>query len=369
MKKPIVLFVFTALILATLVFAAETLSERLHDHVAYLADDAREGRGIGTKGLDQAADYIADQFKEIGLEPAFNGSYFQPFEMGWGVELKANNKLVFGDVSIDTSGGIMPQGFSSSDSITAPVVFVGYGITAPEYNYDDYADVVADVKGAIVLMFRYEPGQFDTNSVFEGVNYSTHSALRSKASNAKFHGAVGMLLVEGPLYADESKEESFSPPAKDEPYIDCGMPAFWISRKAVKQLFPELELGKLQRSIDTNTLPRSMTATDEGQNLTMIASLSRESVEVKNVGGIIPGGDEIIIIGAHYDHLGFGQSGSLEEKPNLIHNGADDNASGVAGIIEAARLLKEQKLNATVFVAAFTAEEVGLGGYDWPPQR
>ena len=357
MKK--LLYLLCVLSLSVAVFA-DQVRENLVLHIEYLADDAREGRGIGTKGLDEAADYIAEQFKEIGLKPAFGDSYFQPFEMGWGVELKEDNKLVLGDAQFDTSNGIMPLGFSASDNITAPVVFVGYGISAPEYEYDDYEDV--ETEGAIVLCLRYEPGQFDTASVFEGVSYTSHSTLRSKASNAKFHGAVGMLLVEGPMYADENGEEIFYPPAKDEPYINCGMPAFWITRDALKSLFPEFELGKLQRSIDTNTLPRSMQISDEGQDLTMIANLSRESVEVKNVGGVLPGGDQIVVVGAHYDHLGYGQSGSLDEQTNVVHNGADDNASGVAGVIEAARLLSEQPTSATYLFVAFTAEEVGLGG-------
>lgn len=361
MKK--LFYLLCVLSLLSLSAYADPVQENLYKHVSFLADDAQEGRGIGTKGLDDAADYIANQFKEIGLEPAFDGSYFQPFEMGWGVELKADNALISGEMRIDTSDGIMPLGFSASDSITAPVVFVGYGITAPEYNYDDYADV--DAKGAIVLCLRYEPGQFDTNSVFEGVNYSTHSALRSKASNAKYHGAIGLLLVEGPLWASENGAEVFAPPAKDEPYIDCGMPAFWITRSAVATLFPEFELGKLQRSIDTNTLPRSMGITEEGQQLTMVAHLSRESVQVKNVGGVLPGNDEIVVIGAHYDHLGYGQSGSLDEQTNVIHNGADDNASGVAGVIEAARLIKAEPASATFLFTTFTAEETGLGGSNY----
>ncbi|MBU0691188.1 M20/M25/M40 family metallo-hydrolase, partial [bacterium] len=107
---------------------------------------------------------------------------------------------------------------------------------------------------------------------------------------------------------------------------------------------------------------RSMTITEEGQLLTMVASLSRESVEVKNVGGVLPGNDEIVVVGAHYDHLGYGQSGSLDEKTNVIHNGADDNASGVAGVIEAARLIKARPTSATFLFVTFTAEETGLGG-------
>jgi hypothetical protein len=363
MKKYIVISVVLITALFTTALAENDLRESLYQHVSYLADDAREGRGIGTQGLDDAADYIAEQFKALGLEPAFGESYFQPFEMGWGVELGPNNFLTVGETVLDTSAGIMPIGFSSADSVTGRIVFVGYGITAPEYEYDDYEDI--DVEGAVVLVLRYEPGQFDTASVFDGVNYSTHSSLRSKASNAKHHGAAGLIIVEGPMWADNPDDpEYLVPPRTDEPYLDCGMPAFWMTREGMKTAFPDFELGKLQRSIDTNTQPRSLdiTSSMEAITITLQSDLTREYVTVKNVGGVLTGSDEIIVVGAHYDHLGYGQSGSLDEKENVIHNGADDNASGVAGVLGAAQLLTADPVSATVLFVAFTAEEVGLGG-------
>ena len=140
---------------------ADLLDEKLRQHENYLASDAREGRGIGTRGLNDAADYLAAQFKEIGLQPAFDKSYFQPFEMGWGVTLGPDNRLILKDVVVDTSSGIMPIGFSSAGKVTAPVVFVGYGITAPEYSYDDFAGI--NVTGKIALCLTGEPGEFDTS--------------------------------------------------------------------------------------------------------------------------------------------------------------------------------------------------------------
>ncbi|MCB9357668.1 MAG: M20/M25/M40 family metallo-hydrolase, partial [Calditrichaeota bacterium] len=184
--------------------------------------------------------------------------------------------------------------------------------------------------------------------------------LRTKASNAKQHGALAMLLVDGLLYADSTQEEELVAPSSNEAYIDCGIPVLRITRKAVAELFPEFELAKLQRSIDSNTQPRSLEVTKD--SVTMVTDLTRETVAVKNVGAMIQGGDEILVIGAHYDHLGYGQSGSLDEKTHVIHNGADDNASGVAGMIETMRMLKSTPVNATILGVAFTAEETGLGG-------
>ena len=318
---------------------------------------AKDGES-GTKGLTQAAQYIADEFKAIGLKPAFGDSYFQQFPMGWGFHLGPNNALTYKDMKLDTASGIMPLGFSGTGTVSAPLVFVGYGIIAPEFQYDDFADVKAE--GKIILCMTSEPGEFDSTSKFSGLAYTTHSGLRSKAGNAKIKGAVAMLVVEGPRYAGKDKE-TLSIPRSDEPYIDCGIPAFRITREALKKLYPDFDLDQLQLSIDNNNAPRSMAMMDTS-HVTLVADLSRESVTVENVAGVLPGDSTIIVVGAHYDHLGRGQSGSLEEKPGLIHNGADDNASGCAGLIETARMLKEHPVKSTVVFASFTAEEVGLGG-------
>ncbi|MBU0509247.1 M20/M25/M40 family metallo-hydrolase [bacterium] len=346
-----------ALLLLTAGLAAANTEENLRAHVGYLADDARQGRGIGTPGLREAADYIAAEFRSMGLKPAFEGSFFQPFEMGWGVALGPANHVKLGEARFDTSKGIMPLGFSSAATARGAVVFAGYGITAPEYEYDDFAEVQAE--GKIVLCMTGEPGEFDTTSVFEGVSYTTHVTLRAKVSNAKLHGATALLVVEGPIYAGTAAEV-LKPPRSDEPYMDCGIPAMRVTRATVSALFPEFDLESVQRFIDANTAPRSLEL--KSDTVEVAVDISRETVEVRNVAGIIPGDSDVIVIGAHYDHLGLGQSGSLDEKPGEVHNGADDNASGVASILEAARILKAEPIAASVLVVAFTAEEVGLGG-------
>jgi aminopeptidase YwaD len=339
------------------VVKAAAVEDSLRGHVYYLADDAREGRGIGTRGLDEAADYIAAALQRMGLQPAFDSSYFQPFDMGWGVTLGPGNAVTLGDIRLDTASGIMPIGFSSAGTVRGPVIFAGYGITAPEYNYDDFAGV--ESSGAVLLCLTGEPGEYDTSSIFEGVNYTSHAALRAKATNARLHGAAALLLVEGPIYAGTGTETLRSP-RSDEPYADCGLPALRLTREAVAKLFPDFDLLALQKFIDEHSAPRSLPLKND--TLTVAVDLSRRTVEVKNVGAVIPGDSEIIVIGAHYDHLGYGQSGSLEKQPGLIHNGADDNASGVASILEAARQLIKKPVHSTVFIASFTAEETGLNG-------
>lgn len=336
---------------------SDDIEANLRQHENFLAADAREGRGIGTKGLDQSADYIADQFNSIGLTPAFDGYYFQTFDMGWGVKLGASNSLTLGATKLDTASGLMPLGFSAAATVTGTVVFAGYGIIATEYSYDDFANI--DATGKIVLCLTGEPGEFDSTSKFEGLNYTPHSALRAKVGNAKLKGAVAMLVVEGPIYAGK-ETEILEPPRADEPYVDCGIPALRITRAALAKLFPKFDLETIQKLIDSKTEPRSVDV--DASPVTISTNLTRKTVHVKNVAGIIPGDTSVIVVGAHYDHLGYGQSGSLDPKPGKIHNGADDNASGTSSIIEIARLLKSKPVHETVFVCAFTGEEVGLVG-------
>ncbi|HEY3295212.1 MAG TPA: M28 family peptidase [bacterium] len=336
---------------------SDDIEANLRQHENFLAADAREGRGIGTKGLDQSADYIAEQFKTIGLAPAFDGSYFQVFDMGWGVKLGPNNTLTAGTVKLDTASGFMPLGFSAAASVTGTVVFAGYGIIAPEYNYDDFAHI--DATGKIVLCFTGEPGEFDSTSKFEGLNYTAHSGLRAKVGNAKLKGATALLIVEGPIYADKEKEV-LDMPRTDEPYVDCGIPAVRLTREGLAKIFPKFDLETIQKLIDAKSEPRSIDL--DTMQVTMTTDLTRKTVHVKNVAGILKGDTSVIVIGAHYDHLGYGQSGSLDPKPGKIHNGADDNASGVSSIIETARLLKAHPVRETVMICSFTGEEVGLVG-------
>jgi len=336
---------------------ADDIEANLRRHENYLAADAREGRGIGTKGLDESADYIANEFKTMGLTPAFDGNYFQTFDMGWGVKLGSKNSLTLGTTKLDTATGIMPLGFSAAATVTGSVVFAGYGIVASEYSYDDFSGI--DATGKIVLCFTGEPGEFDSTSKFDGLNYTAHSSIRAKVSNAKIKGAVAVLVVEGPIYYGKDPD-ILEVPRADEPYVDCGIPAVQITRAAVAKLFPKFDLETIQRLIDSKTEPRSIDV--DTSQVTISIDLTRKTVHVKNVAGIIPGDTSVIVLGAHYDHLGYGQSGSLDPKPGKIHNGADDNASGTSSIIEIARLLKANPIHETVFVCAFTGEEVGLVG-------
>ena len=170
---------------------------RVAEHVRVLAADDMEGRGIGTKGIDAAADYIAKEMMAAHLDPGGDAGsgYFQAFEMTTGVSLGKKNAAELGSaalaaVKIDEEW--RPLELSESGTVTAELVFVGYGITAPELSWDDYAGV--DVKGKIALVLRHEPGEKDPHSPFNGAELTRYSEIRVKAINARVHGAVGMIL-------------------------------------------------------------------------------------------------------------------------------------------------------------------------------
>lgn len=335
--------------------ASET--QILAKHVQYLADDAREGRGIGTEGLDQAAEYIANQMVSSGLQPLFgDDGYFQPFDMSWGIELLEGCDLSVGDQVLSLGSDYQPLGFSSSSSVTAQAVFAGYGISAQEYGYDDYAEL--DVKGKIVVVLTGEPAADSDSSMFAGRAMTDHSALRTKAILAKTLGAAGIIVLERRW---ENEEDDTLPALrKNEPYRDSGLPIVQVTRDAAKTLFPRTNFDLIQRSIDANEAPRSMPLGDT--ELHLAVALERSSVPVRNVGGMIPGDDRVLVLGAHYDHLGYGQTGSNDPEPNVIHNGADDNASGTSMLLEVARYFAQNPPGPTVWVVAFTGEEVGLVG-------
>lgn len=331
-------------------------TQRLVKHVRYLADDAREGRGIGTKGLDQAAEYIADQLIAAGVQPLFGeDGYFQPFNMSWGIDILEGCALKSGDVSLDLMKDFQPAGFSSSGSAEGEPVFAGYGISASEYDYDDYDEV--DVTGKIVVVFAGEPAAESDSSKFAGRAMTDHAALRTKAILAKTRGAAGMIVIQ--RYGQDG-EDVLPELRKNEPYRDAGIPIVQVTHAGIQHLFPRMQFELVQRSIDANEAPRSMPLGD--QPVQLAVEIERSEVPVRNVGGMIPGGEDVIVIGAHYDHLGYGQTGSNDPETNVIHNGADDNASGTSELIEVARALAQNPPGPTVWVVAFTGEEVGLVG-------
>ncbi|MBN2013071.1 M20/M25/M40 family metallo-hydrolase [candidate division KSB1 bacterium] len=357
------IFVLISFLLNLTFLLADTESS-LRKHIGYLASDELEGRGPGTDGINKAADYIADNFKAIGLTPAGDDDgWFQEFEVTIGVKLGETNTCKINTKSLNVHSDFIPLGFSSSGQITGNVVFAGYGISAREYQYDDYAGL--NTKGKIVLVFTGEPGENDSASVFDGTASTIHSQWRTKAINARSKGAIGMILIDDPL--NHPQEDSLLTMTSESGYHDVGMPVIRMKRSAIRKLVPQDSLETWQLRVDENTKPTSKLLS--GINADISVSLDVQKTLLKNVIGFIPGtvdslADAPVVVGAHYDHLGYGEEGSRAPGVHEIHNGADDNASGVGALIEIARELvakKAELLRPVVFVA-FTGEEIGLLG-------
>jgi len=334
-------------------------------YVQRLASPSWEGRGIGTAGIDSAADWIAQRMKQAGLEPAGDsGGWFQSFEVTTGVVPEPPCELEAGGATFSLGDALQPLGFSSNGSAHARVVFAGYGITAPGYQWDDYAGL--DAHDAIVLVLTQEPGEMDSTSKFDGTYNTPFADLRTKAINAREHGALGLLVVNGPRY--HAGEPLRRPRLDGGGYMTSGLLAAAVSEKVVDALLAPagLSLYVLQQAIETHETPHSLALADSAA---VTVTLKRTRATIRNVIGILPGRDttRTLVVGAHYDHLGYGQEGSLAPDSHLPHLGADDNASGVAAMLRVARLegaaaKRHGPPQHTLLFCAFTGEEIGLVG-------
>lgn len=324
-------------------------------HIRTLAADDMEGRGLGTKGIARAAEYIEAQLRAAKLEPAFGKSYRQRFPVKTGVSLGEKNAIE-GLANDDWT----PLGFSSAGTFSGPIAFVGYGLEAPPLHYRELEGI--DLKGKVALMLRYEPQERDEKSPFDGKKPSRWSALRYKALQARERGAIAVVFVTGPLQ-DEVKDK-LPALANDGPESPAGIPIIHVKTSVAQKW---VDLAQFQKDVDADLKPRSrvLDATLRG-NVDVKATYA----ESENIAGIIAGSgtlkEEVVVFGAHYDHLGYGGQGSMKPNAREIHNGADDNASGTAAVLVGAEriraLLADAKDRRRVLFALFSAEESGLGG-------
>ena len=341
----------------------------LTTHTSFLASDKLTGRGIDTPGIRLARDYIAGEFARLGLQPGGdNGSYLQSFEVATGVRVNQPTSLTLDNrPALTLNQEWTPLGFSASKKVEAPVVFAGYGITIKEYGYDDYQDI--DAKGKIVLVLRYEPPPKHANSPFRKYpNHSVHAALRTKANNARDHGAIGMILVDL-HHQDNTKGELIS--TKNSLWRGgTGLVAAQAGRAPIEKWLEShgVSLTELRGKIDYEEKPASMEVPASTVKLEVNLDEIRQPTE--NVVAVLPGSDphlknDSVVIGAHYDHIGFGHYGTRNSSTEgQIHHGADDNASGTAVLLDLARQLSQSDIKParTIVFAAFSAEELGLFG-------
>jgi hypothetical protein len=350
----------------------DAIAERMKKDITFLASDECEGRGVGTLGLDLAAQYVAVQFKMAGLKPGgVNGTYFQPFPFATNPKLDGTSKLTVngsdGNYRLRQGTDFQVLGTSAAGSLTAPVVFVGYGVTARGIDYDDYAGV--DVKGKIVIALRRLPRWKDIENPFDGANKDEHAALEQKQFRAQAAKAAAIILVND---ESEAKDELMPFSALARGIITVSIPFVQMKRAALDELLKEgtgKSLAEYEKAIDADLKPRSTVL--KNITMTMNIKVKRQETMVKNVIGVLEGSgplaNETIVVGAHYDHLGYGfTGGSLGGKAGAgkIHHGADDNGSGSTSVIELARrfgAMKGREGRRIVFMT-FTAEERGLIG-------
>lgn len=373
---------------------------RLLEDVKYLASDDLEGRGVGTKGLTVAAEFVRDQFAKAGLAvDRVNGGALQKFDLVTGTKLTAPNSLQFvgpDNQTIDLKLGEDYEACSFSDpgAFDAEVVFCGYGVEAKDEGYDDFAGI--DLAGKVVIMMRRTPRQADVKAAH---SLFRHADLRSKMNQALNRKAAAVIFVNDYYTGQKEAEKHQADLAKateavvtaaeesagvdqnetekatasrnklvaavnqlkavrkaketgsDDPLMKFGYaghgdaknvpPAFHITQKMANQLLTGLgkKLVDLETAIDQDFKPRS--AVIPGWKVRGVLSMEKVRADVFNVIGVIDGdgalADETVIIGAHYDHVGRGGQNSLAPGSTEIHNGADDNASGTVALIELAR--------------------------------
>jgi hypothetical protein len=338
----------------------------------FLASDELEGRGVGTAGLDRAADYIADQFSRAGLRPLpARDDFFQPFQMTTASEVGPGTALRFGSQELAPGKDFTPLSISAEGAFAGKVVFAGYGISSEKFKYDDYAGI--DVRGKIVLAMRFEPHDDKEKSRFTGDQWSPEAHLVTKARVAQDHGAAALLLVTPP---DHKGDEALMPFGRAMGR-DRKIAIIHVTTAVADDLLKretDKDLAALEEAINKTGKPTSIDL--EAVELSGKVEIKRKEVTVKNVLACLPGrgphADEYVVIGGHYDHLGRGGIGSLAPTTRAIHHGADDNASGVTAIIQiAAHMAKARPLDRSLIFAAFTAEEEGVIGsehfVDHPP--
>jgi hypothetical protein len=343
--------------------------QTLLEYVRDLASDQFGGRGVGTAGIELARDYIAREFASAGLRPGGdNGSYLQAFEVTTGVAIKPATRLQFGGgAELASRQDWVPLGFSASNRVETEVAFVGYGITAKDYGYDDYQGI--DVKGKTVIVLRYEPPPKDASSPFRKYpDYSVHAALTTKARNALDHGAAAIILVDFKHTGDERNELTSTQNSLWR--ARSSLMAVQVRHRVIEEWLGHhnVSLSALQQRIDDQQRPASR-AVPNGR-VAVEVSLEQLRQRTANVVGVLQGSDPVlkeqnIVIGAHYDHLGLGYYGTRDSSTQgQIHHGADDNASGTAVLLDVARRLTQtgsRPLRTIIFVA-FSGEELGLYG-------
>lgn len=371
MKKYIIPIVIFLISTAHLFSNVDSVSQILKSHVKYLSSDSLEGRFPGLKSMQLSENYLIDNLKNYGVQP-LSGSYKQTFEVTTGMDIGQENNVQWQSLIIKPGvpkeyatkvkrswklkEDYIPMAMSENGKVSGEVVFAGFGISAPELNYDDYANI--DVKDKIVVLLSDNPESNKENSDFDNYN-----GFRYKISNAKRKGAKGIIFVR----IEGDSMNIFYPLSYSFLGKNTGMIVIQANRHSVDKFFSKRKkLFDLEKAIRAELKPQSYQLKDCTVEINV--DISERKTATSNIVGIIEGKNpslknEYVIIGAHYDHLGYGgPSSRYAGKKYKIHNGADDNASGTAGLLELASRIAGNPLERSVLFVAFTAEEMGTLG-------
>ena len=353
---------------------------RLAQDVRWLADDAREGRRAGTAGEAQSAHWLAQRLESLGLEPAGTEGYLQPFEVqlpvrdggGSSVEVRAGDMRIVSAAPTAESAELVPLFCSAAGEVEGPLVFAGYGIVDADLGRDDYAGLATE--GAIVLLVRGTPPAsllpVEQKSESAAAPANPHGAAQPQTRSWGSGGAIFYKVMEAKRRGAKAVLVA-QHPTSSEPMLTFGegggaeakIPALHANAALAERLLPDYaeRVARLDQGDKTGA-----TSAGETRVAHVKADVVREKGTAQNVLGRLRGADRehVLVIGAHFDHLGRGGAGSLAPKEQgQIHNGADDNASGTAAVLELARcLVGGPKLPYDVVFALWSGEELGLLG-------
>ena len=333
---------------------------KLYTHVEYLASDELEGRYPGTSGGLAAAEYIRDEFKNSNIDLMFNDG-FQKFDFISGVSLGENNSFTFNGNFFEVEKDYIPLSFGENTSLTGSIFVAGYGFDIDQDSlfWNDYE--AYDISGKWVMIFRGSPSGNNPHD-----KYNDYTSLRKKALIAKDNFASGVIFVTSEQF--DLKDELISL-SYEQSQQDIGIPIINIKRDVANILLNNSgkTVSSLENELNNNLNEFDNFFIDEFISVTTDVYYSKKTTQ--NVVGIFNGKDEAlkneyIVIGAHYDHIGYGGNNSSSRRPylNEIHNGADDNASGVSILLELVNSIKNINPKRSVVFVGFGAEEMGLLG-------
>jgi aminopeptidase YwaD len=367
MKIRFVFIILAGIISFNTLFCQETIKrdkaitqEEIKYHIKYLSSEKFNGRRTGEPGCDSAGSYIEKEFVTYGLKPV-NNNYKQYYEFISEIKPGKNNQLSFSGIKneLKLNTDFAPLPISGSGKVKAKSVFAGYGIE--DSTYSDYKNI--DIKDKVVFLLT---GSHETPKFKD--KYSRFASLRYKTMIARDKGAKGIIIIPkyDPNNVDDLKKLFRTKLEKGT--SNAGLPVLTLLFDIAKDIFGKnnKDIVKLQENIDSLLIPQSF---ELETTIYMEADLNEIKSKSFNISGIIEGNDpmlkdQYIVIGGHYDHLGMGGEGSLAPETTALHGGADDNASGTAGVLELAQSLvaEKQKIGRSLLFVSFSGEEEGLLG-------